>query len=279
MTITVWGCRGSLPSPGPEKNEYGGNTSCVQVMHKGTCIILDGGSGIQRLGTTIRNDVKELHILLTHLHIDHTMGLGFFLPLYNPNIKVHLWGPATSDEPLLHRLRRYFSPPLFPVRLNELPTHPEIHELHDSECKIGGITVRSAYVCHPGPTLGYRLSAGKSVFAYLPDHEVRLGSANFPNEPEWTSGLDIAYGADLLFHDAQYRPSEYDVRVGWGHSSIDDTLEFARLCKVRKLVLFHHDPAHTDLQLEQLFKECTSHHDQTDFEVAMCAEGNVYELP
>ena len=277
MKITVWGCRGSLPSPGPEKNFYGGNTSCVQVEHKNTLIVLDGGSGIQRLGTHINRDITEVHIMLSHLHIDHTMGLGFFLPLYNPNITVHLWGPATSEESLLQRLRRYFSPPLFPVRLSELPKHPVIHELHDSSFDIGEINIKTNYICHPGPTLGFRLQYKDAVFAYMPDHEIPLGAPNFPNEPEWTSGYDIAKNADLLFHDSQYRPAEYASRVGWGHSSIEDTLAFAKLCKVKKLELFHHDPMHTDAQLNQLYAEFIGNR-KFDFEVALCAEGNVYEL-
>jgi phosphoribosyl 1,2-cyclic phosphodiesterase len=266
-----------LPSPGPEKNFYGGNTSCVQVEHKNTLIVLDGGSGIQRLGTHINRDITEVHIMLSHLHIDHTMGLGFFLPLYNPNITVHLWGPATSEESLLQRLRRYFSPPLFPVRLSELPKHPVIHELDHSSFDIGEINIKTNYICHPGPTLGFRLQYKDAVFAYMPDHEIPLGAPNFPNEPEWTSGFDIAKGADLLFHDSQYRPAEYASRVGWGHSSIEDTLAFAKLCKVKKLELFHHDPMHTDAQLNQLYAEFIANR-KFDFEVALCAEGNVYEL-
>ncbi len=277
MTITVWGCRGSLPSPGPEKNRYGGNTSCVQVMHKNTCVILDGGSGLQRLGTYLGPEIKEIHILLTHLHIDHTMGLGFFLPLYNPTVAVHLWGPATSEDSLTHRLRRYFSPPLFPVRLNELPLHPIIHEVSDSEFMIGDISIRSAFICHPGPTVGYRLSCGRSSFTYMPDHEIALGSSNFPNEPEWTSGYELAVDADLLFHDAQYRRSEYSDRVGWGHSSIDDAIAFAKLCRVKHLALFHHDPAHSDAQLEQMLNEVTAQ-TSLDFEVTLCEEGHTYAL-
>jgi phosphoribosyl 1,2-cyclic phosphodiesterase len=277
MKINVWGCRGSLPSPDPENYKYGGNTSCVQVTHEDTCIILDGGSGIQRLGKHLGPEIKEIHILLTHLHIDHTMGLGFFLPLYNPNVIVHLWGPSATVEPLLHRLRRYFSAPLFPVRLNELPRHPLIHEVDDSEFEIGGVKIRSTYVCHPGPTLGYRLSSGNSVFAYIPDHELPLGSPNFPNEPEWTSGYEIAKDADLLFHDAEYTAEEYATKIGWGHSSIEDAIEFARLCRVKKLALFHHDPMNSDLRLESMFQECTRNR-KLDFEVELCAEGNTYDL-
>jgi len=277
MKVTVWGCRGSLPSPGPEKDIYGGNTSCVQVLQDDTCIILDGGSGIQRLGVDLKSDFKEIHIFLSHLHIDHTMGLGFFLPLYNPAVKIHIYGPATSDETLLSRLRRYFSPPLFPVRLSELPVPPELHEIHNSEIKIGNVTINTSYICHPGPTLGFRLSYGNSVFAYMPDHEIPLGSANFPHEPEWTSGYEIAKDVDLLFHDAQYRPSEYAQRIGWGHSSVEDTLAYAKLCGVKKLSLFHHDPGHTDEQLNKLLHDYT-HGKKFDFEVEMCAEGNTYEL-
>jgi phosphoribosyl 1,2-cyclic phosphodiesterase len=277
MRITVWGCRGSLPAPGPEKNFYGGNTSCIQVVKKDTCIILDGGSGIQRLGVNIHGNFKEYHILLTHLHIDHTMGLGFFLPLYNPSVTVHIWGPASGEEPLIDRLRRYFSPPLFPVRLSELPKHPIIHEIHNSEFTLGDISIKSAYLCHPGPTLGFRLSTGDSSFAYIPDHEIQLGSVNFPNEPEWTSGLNIAQDVDLLFHDAQFRPDEYQNRIGWGHSSIEDAILFAQMCKVKKLSLFHHDPAHTDAHLDSLLKEFTEHKSYP-FEIEMCAEGNSYVL-
>ena len=277
MKVTVWGCRGSLPSPGPEKDRFGGNTSCVQVEHNGTCIVLDGGSGIQRLGTHIQSDYTDLHILLTHLHIDHTMGLGFFLPLYNPNINVHIWGPATTVEPLTERLRRYFSPPLFPVRLSELPKHPVIHEISNSQFNIGDVTINSSYVCHPGPTLGFRLMAGNSVFTYMPDHEVSLGSSNFPHEPEWTSGYEIAKNADLLFHDSQYRTEEYASRIGWGHSSLEDTFKFAEMCNVKQLELFHHDPLHTDVQLDALLNDSLKGR-SFNFNVNLCAEGKVFNL-
>lgn len=277
MRVKVWGCRGSLPASGPENNTYGGNTSCIQVTQGDTCIILDGGSGILRLGKFLSPEIKEIHVLLTHLHMDHTMGLGFFIPLYNPNIKVHLYGPSTSNEPLVNRLRRYFSPPLFPVRLSELPSHPIIHELNKSEFSIGEVTIQSEFICHPGPTLGYRIMSGKSVFAYLPDHELQMGASNFPNDPEWTSGYEIAKSADLLFHDAAYTSKEYMTKIGWGHSSVRDAIAFGKMCGVKKLALFHHEPTRSDEQLEHMLKESTQHL-KLDFEVELCAEGTVYEL-
>ncbi len=277
MKVKVWGCRGSLPAPGPENYQYGGNTSCIQITHGDTCIILDAGSGIQRLGKFLGLDVREIHILLTHLHIDHTMGLGYFLPLYNPNVSVHLWGPHSGDEPLLNRLRRYFSPPLFPVRLADLPNHPIIHELENDDFFIDQVKIHSEFICHPGPTLGYRLSAGKSVVAYLPDHELQLGSVDFPNDLEWTSGFEIAKAADLLFHDGSYMAKEYPAKIGWGHSSVRDAIAFAKMCQVKKLAVFHHEPTRTDEQVDQVLKDALQNQ-ALDFEVEMCAEGNVYEL-
>ena len=277
MRIKVWGCRGSIPAPGPEKDKFGGNTSCVQVEYNDTCIILDGGSGIQRLGTSFNSKYKEVHILLTHLHLDHIMGIGFFLPLYDPEVDVHFYGPATMVEPFFKKLRRYFSPPLFPVRLSELSRHPVIHDLSINEFTIGDIQVKSSYICHPSATLGYRISTKASSFAYMPDHEVALGSANFPNEPEWTSGYDLAKNADLLFHDSQYSAEEYKSRIGWGHSSMSDAVAFAKLSKVKKLILFHHDPLRTDVQLQHFFKEFQKQH-PTSFQLELCAEDRVYEL-
>jgi phosphoribosyl 1,2-cyclic phosphodiesterase len=277
MKVKIWGCRGSLPSPGPENLRYGGNTSCIQVIQEDTQVILDAGSGIVRLGKFLSPEIKEVHIFLTHLHIDHTLGLGFFLPLYNPKVKVHIYGPCISSDPLLKRLRRYFSPPLFPVKLSELPVHPEIHELGGDTVRIGDIEIKSDYVCHPGATLGYRITAGGSVFTYIPDHELQLGSAGFPHYPEWTSGFDLADRADLLFHDGSYTAKEYPAKMGWGHSSVRDAIAFGKICKVKRLGIFHHEPMRTDEMLEDML-EISLRVQKPKFPVEMCAEGMVYQL-
>lgn len=277
MNLKIWGCRGSLPSPGAEKNIYGGNTSCIEVTNGNTCIILDGGSGIQKLGESIPKQITRIDILLTHLHLDHIIGLGFFMPIYNPEMTINLWGPAAANESLRHRLRRYFSPPIFPLRLNEVPCKGDIFEIDDSEFTIGDFKITSEYICHPGPTVGYRLQLGNAIITYLPDHEPSLGSSDFPNNPEWTSGYHLAYGADILFHDAQYKNETYKNRIGWGHSSMSDAIEFGALAKVKKLLLFHHDPTHSDIQLEQLFNENMKNRN-LNFEVELSEEGKSYNL-
>ena len=217
MEVTLWGTRGSLATPGPEMARYGGNTSCVGVRGQdGTVLVLDAGTGIRRFAKTIPASVRRVDILLTHLHMDHILGLGFFGPLYNPEIEVHIWGPASSTQGLQARLKRYLSPPLFPVRLNELPCKLHFHEVPRADVDIGEFRVSSSLVCHPGPTVGYRIaSPSGKVLTYLPDHEPALGALTFPALPrEWTSGAMLAADADLLIHDSQYSAAEYGCHCG-----------------------------------------------------------------
>lgn len=277
MKITIWGCRGSLPAPGPEKSIYGGNTSCVQVTYKNTSLILDGGSGIQRLGASLDPEIREANILLSHLHLDHIMGLGYFQPFYDPNFTINIWGPSGSNESLVTRLRHFFSPPFFPVRLNELPAKINIIEIDNSTFEIGDFTITSEYLCHPGPTVGFRCTAGPSAFTFIPDHEPALGSYNFL-DAAWCSGYNLARDADLLFHDGQYTDREYADRAGWGHCSMDDALLFGALAKVKKLVLFHHDPGRTDVQLLEIFQESIKNK-KGSFELELGKENEVFYLP
>ncbi len=252
MRVTLWGTRGSIASAGPETVRYGGNTACVEVEARdGTVVILDAGTGIRRVGDTYA-EPRRLDVLLTHLHMDHIQGLGFFAPLFVHGFEVHVWGPPSTTQDLRTRLTRYLSPPLFPVRLRDVDAHLELHDVPMGTLQIGGLEVQSQMIIHPGQTVGYRLCDGESTITYLCDHEPALGSGGRPTDPEWTSGHDLARGADLLIHDAQYTDAEYATRVGWGHSRITDAVALATLAGARRLVTFHHDPAHDDDQLDAM---------------------------
>jgi len=257
VNLTFWGTRGSVPTPGRATSRYGGNTSCVQVdigdpRH---VVVLDAGSGIRLLGDALPDDIARVDVLLTHLHMDHIIGLGFFAALFRPDLDVHLWGPDSTTQPLWARLTRYLSPPLFPVRLRDLPCRLELHDVPFGEFELPGLSVRAALVTHPGPTVGYRLDDGRCTLAYLSDHEPALGASPFPEPPEWTSGYELAAHVDVLIHDAQYTTAEYPEHVGWGHSSLAHALGFSELADVGRLVAFHHDPSHDDAQLDALYAD------------------------
>jgi ribonuclease BN (tRNA processing enzyme) len=209
--------------------------------------------------------------------MDHLQGLGFFAPLYNPELEVHIWGPASTTLKLRNRLLRYLSPPLFPVRLTELPCQLDLHEAPCGDFTIGEFHISSSLICHPGRTVGYRIVTPRATLAYLTDHEPALGVQNFPLCGEWTSGYTLAAGADLLIHDAQYSSAEYAKCVGWGHSSLEHALTFAALTEVKQLVPFHHDPTHTDEDLDHLIEEAMNAA-QPSCTVIPGAEGSVFDL-
>jgi phosphoribosyl 1,2-cyclic phosphodiesterase len=254
VRVTFWGTRGSIATPGPETVRYGGDTSCVIVAGEDPehLIILDAGTGIRRLGAKMPDTVRRIDLLLSHLHLDHIVGLGFFAPLFRSDVAIAIWGPASST-PLLDRLGRYLSPPLFPVRLRDVACDLSLCEADAGPVSSGEFTITASPVIHPDVAVGYRLEAHGQVVAYLPDHEPALGPA-FPTLPAWTSGASVAEGADLLIHDAQYAPDEYAEHVGWGHSSVTDAVAFAGLAGARRLVLFHHDPDRDDAGIEGLLR-------------------------
>ena len=278
MKATLWGTRGSLSTPGPETTRYGGNTSCVEVRSRdGSVVVLDAGTGIRRLGCVIGPEVRRLDLLLTHLHLDHIEGLGFFGPLFRPGLEVHIWGPASTTLDLRARLSRYLSPPLFPVRLRDLPCQLELHDVVGVDrIRLGELEVRPALVCHPGPTVGFRISEGDASLAYLPDHEPALGSVDFPRESKWTSGFELAADVDLLIHDAQYGDEEYADRVGWGHSSLRDLLAFATAVRAARVVPIHYDPSHSDDELDRRFED--ARRTSLPFDFVPGVEGATFEL-
>jgi phosphoribosyl 1,2-cyclic phosphodiesterase len=264
VRVTLWGTRGSLATAGPETVRYGGNTSCVEVRDAaGRLLVLDAGTGIRRLGPTIGPETERVDVLLTHLHMDHIQGLGFFDCLYRPGLEVHLWGPASMTHDLQARLTRYLSPPLFPVRLRDLRSNLSVHDVPLGRFEIPGFEIDAALLCHPGPTVGYRIRSDGVTIAYMPDHEPMLCHKGFAAGPRSTSGYDLAADVDLLIHDAQFTDEEYRERVGWGHSAIEHTLAFAEAVRARCLMPFHHDPTHDDAKLDDLFATSVSPGDRT----------------
>ena len=254
MKGKVWGSRGSIASPGADTARYGGNTSCIELRPPGCdVVILDAGTGIRELGVRlVREGAERMFLLLTHLHVDHLEGLGMFEPIWRKETELHIWGPASPVASLEERIATYFSPPLFPVHLSEVPATIEYHDASESEWQIDGARFSSTAIIHPGPTVGYRIESKGRVLAYLTDHEPALGADLVDDPTEWISGFAIADQANLLIHDCQYTPTEYEDRLGWGHSTTEHVARFAERAGVDRMLLFHHDPMHADDQLDAM---------------------------
>lgn len=269
MRATIWGCRGSLATPGPATVGYGGNTSSVELRTAaGGLVVLDAGTGIRPLGLTLAAEpIAEIHLLLTHLHLDHVEGLGFFAPLFDPGCRVTIRGPRPEAGSLRDQLTAYLSPPFFPVPFDELPSRIEILEIWDDRWTIDGLSVVSAPVRHRGRTVGYRIEEGGRALGFIPDNEPGLDAE---------SGRALAAGVDLLLHDAQYTAEEYATRVGWGHTSLPDLAAFVDAAGPRRTLMFHHDPSHSDAVLEEMERRVRELAGRDDIELAR--EGTVVTI-
>jgi phosphoribosyl 1,2-cyclic phosphodiesterase len=280
MRVTVWGCRGSVPTPGPDTVDCGGNTSCVELsLADGTVLVLDAGTGIRALGLELmERGARQVHLLLTHLHLDHVEGLRFFAPLWEERVEVDVWGPPSPVSSLPERIAQAFSPPLFPVDLLDVPARLTFHDVPRRPWTIEGASLEAELVLHPGPTVGYRIEGAGVSVAYLPDHEPALAGAIAGRSPDWISGASIAGDVDLLLHDAQYFEEEYEDRIGWGHSSVSDAVAFTHAVGAQRLVLFHHEPRHDDSSLARLETRAQTLAGRNGAEATLAREGMVLEL-
>jgi phosphoribosyl 1,2-cyclic phosphodiesterase len=249
------------------------------ALDDGTVLVFDAGTGIRGLGAELlKRGERQVQLLLTHLHLDHLEGLRFFAPLWDEGVKVDVWGPPSPVLSLEARIARSFSPPLFPVDLRAVPAEVAFHDVPRQPWVIGGATLTAHLVVHPGPTVGYRIDTAEASLAYVPDHEPALtGIEDHPTD--WISGAAIASGVDMLLHDAQYLEEEYEDRVGWGHSSVADTVAFRQAVGARRLVLFHHEPLHGDDSLSGLEDRARSLAGSDDDQVTLAREGMVVRLP
>lgn len=252
VEITFYGVRGSCPCPSDDNRRYGGNTACVALVEKGQePIILDLGTGLRQFGETQPIDGSfRGTALVTHLHWDHVQGLPFFPPADRIGARFDVYAPRQTEGPLGEVFGDLMRPPYFPVRYSDLRGLIEFHEAVNEDLLIGDAKVRVRPVPHCGPTVGYRIETSAAVVTYISDHQADLDLKTVSD-----SVLELADGADLLIHDAQYTPAEFHERSHWGHCTYGYAVEVARRAKVDTLCLFHHDPAHDDDDVDALLAE------------------------
>ncbi len=255
MELYFWGVRGSIPAPGAKTHRYGGNTSCLEIKSGRQRLIFDAGTGLRELGHKIHvRPGTELHIFLSHCHLDHMSGLPFFHPLHKRGVTVHLYGPHGKQRPLRQIIQSLFSEEFYPIPFNKLAATLRFHSLQKSQRKIGPFTITSHPLNHPGSTLGYVIATSNKRVGYVTDHEPIEGFRHVKgissrqyetNLHQWLTGLDV------LIHDAQYLDRQYGQYRGWGHSPWHYVISLAEQIVAKQLILFHHSPDNSDALLEK----------------------------
>jgi phosphoribosyl 1,2-cyclic phosphodiesterase/ActR/RegA family two-component response regulator len=271
--IKLWGVRGSLPVPGPGTNRYGGNTSCVEVRADGEIIVLDAGTGIRGLGLALEKELGpetvKLTLLISHTHWDHIQGLPFFVPIYNGKNLIRILGYEGARSGLGSILAAQMETPFFPVSMHELQSHLAIEELKDMEFHIGKVKVEAKFANHPGICAGYRLFTSGGSIAYIPDNEpyeslklqgAAQGGIDGNEARDFAGGeraklVEFLRDCDVAILDSQYTDEEYKGHVGWGHSPLSGTVLLALDANVKRVLLFHHDPAHDDDMVDRMVEQ------------------------
>jgi phosphoribosyl 1,2-cyclic phosphodiesterase len=279
MHVRCWGARGSIPVCGAEYLRYGGSTTCLEIRAAdGSLLVVDAGSGVRRLGAEILERGEDrIHLLFTHAHWDHILGFPFFRPLYRDGIRIDIYGYPFAQASVRDMIARMMSPPYFPVKVDDVKAALEFHGDWEEPVRIGSVTVRPIRLSHPGSGLGYRFEEDGRSFVFLTDNELAY---EHPGGAAFEDYVAFARDADVLFHDAEFRPEEYEGVRTWGHSTWADALRLALEAGVRRFGLFHHNQDRSDDGVDELVEAARDRAADcgADLECFAAAEGMAFDV-
>ena len=280
MEIRFWGTRGSIPSPGPTTLEFGGNTTCLEVvLASGRRIVIDGGTGIRLLGNHLQTTVAtiRIHLLLTHNHWDHLIGLPFFFPIYREDSEILIDGWPLAYQALKRVFDDHMGDGFFPVAFEQLKAHTSfINKISRTSLVLDDAKIDSLPLNHPQGCLGFRFREGGQTLVFITDNELGLdGGYRFPDF------VKFSQGADLLIHDAQYLPEDMPSHRGWGHSTYEESVQLALEAGAKTLLLTHHDPGRTDAGVRDIVSRARQMADASGQPLVVDAarEGDQIALP
>ncbi|MBL7073994.1 MBL fold metallo-hydrolase [candidate division KSB1 bacterium] len=256
MRVKFWGTRGSIPTPGEDTVKYGGNTTCVElILNRGDILIFDAGTGIRKLGLTLmkRGGPVKTNLLFSHYHWDHIQGFPFFLPAYNAETEITIYGCSPGNRKISLNIFDQMEISHFPVDYNHLKAKIEFQDVRDRFLQIGEASIFLTDLCHPGGGVGFRIEEGIKKLVFLTDNELFLTPGDHSH---FEKIKDFCQDADFLIHDAQYKPEEIESKRGWGHSTYTEALQLALNAGVKKLVLFHHEPERPDEEVDEIVEFC-----------------------
>ena len=255
MFIRCWGARGSIPVSGEEYLRYGGDTPCLEIRTRDDrIVIIDAGSGIRRLGNRLlAEDRHDYTMIFTHAHWDHIMGFPFFKPIYLPETRISLFGCPFAQASVKGMISRIMAPPNFPVNFEDITAEIHYQETCQDTFTIGSLTITPIPLSHPNQGMGYRFEEEGKSFVFLTDNELAY---RHPGGMAFEDYCAFAKGADLLVHDAEFRPEDYRLTRTWGHSVYTDALQLALDAGTSRLGLFHHNQERTDRGVEEMVEDC-----------------------
>ena len=247
--IDFWGVRGSVPSPGPQTIRYGGYTSCISITVENKILILDAGTGIRNLGSSMigQTDLK-IFVIITHTHWDHIQGFPFFTPIYQPNRPVYMFPTLHKKNLVLSSLIDQMDGAHFPLTPDQVPSNFNFITEDPLEFLAkNGFQLELVPMNHPGGAFGYKIKFDNTVICYFTDNEI---DPPYPKSIELNELTKQCKNADVLIHDAQYTEDDMPFKHGWGHSLISQVTDLGKTANVKNLVYFHHDPDRTDDELD-----------------------------
>lgn len=251
MEIKFWGTRGSIPAPGAQTLEFGGNTTCVEVLlANGQRVVIDGGTGLRLLGQHMieHNLPRHFHLLLTHGHWDHLLGIPFFEPIYHESTKITVDGWPPAFQAMTRVFDSHMGDGFFPVAFDHLKARIDyLNTVAHTTLDLDGVLIDSIRLNHPQGGVAFRFREDRHTMVFITDNE--LGAARGRRIPEF---VEFCQGCDLLIHDAQYLPSEIAHRQGWGHSTYEEVVSLAQEAEVHNLILTHHDPGRSDAEVKNI---------------------------
>ncbi|MBO32039.1 MAG: MBL fold metallo-hydrolase [Rhodospirillaceae bacterium] len=263
IRVKIWGCRGSIACPAPTHLKYGGNTTCLEVDAGDQKILLDCGTGIRNLGQQlIKSDIEHCYILMTHTHWDHINGFPFFAPAFDPNRKIDIMAGHMADKGGIRNvLEAQMENPMFPIPLDAMQAQLSFSDFRAGEDldiakNKSDMKVRTALLNHPNDATGYRIEYKGKSMCLITDTE------HIPGKPD-ENILDLIEGADLVIYDATYTEEEFPSRVGWGHSTWNEGVKLCQMANAKRLGIFHHDPEHGDIFMDNLAAEAKKAWDGT----------------
>ncbi|HEY9079811.1 MBL fold metallo-hydrolase [Magnetovibrio sp.] len=260
LKVKFWGVRGSIACPSAHHIKYGGNTSCLEIKVGDRRLVLDAGTGIRGLGQTfLKDDVSQIHILLTHTHWDHINGFPFFVPAYDPRRSVHIMaGHLRGGEGIQNVLAAQMDNPMFPVPLSAMQAKMRFEDFEAgmSFNIYDDVHVRTAPLNHPNGATGYRIEHAGHAICYVSDTEHVPGKMD-------QNILGLIEGADLVIYDSTYTEEEFPTKIGWGHSTWNEGVKLCRAAGAKSMAIFHHDPEHEDDFMDKLGEEAKKEWSET----------------